>query len=182
MTEEPAHGPGWRGAWRRRWAGRRRIGTSGAVCVTSGEAWRPILRALPIVVGLIVLVDTVNVLSALHDASRRGEGLAAWEPITWEATSGIAELVACPIIYAALLVAVPLRDRWRRTLSVHAAATVAFSAMHVLLMMTLRIGIYRVAGYHYHVEAGLRSTSIARTCSPTWCLPACSICSVIAGL
>ena len=154
MANETAAGPAWRGAWRRCWAERHRTGTSGAEAGTGGDAWRPFLRALPIIVGLIVLIDTVNVLSALHDAARRGEALAAWEPITWEATSGIVELVACPILYAALLAARPGRDQWRRTLPVHAVASLAFSAVHVALMMALRIGIYGAAGYRYHVEPG----------------------------
>ncbi len=93
-------------------------------------------------------------LSVLHDAARRGEHLAAWEPITWKATSGLAELVACPLIYVALRLAPPGRTRWARTLGVHGLATLVFSALHVGLMIALRIAVYGALGFHYRVEPG----------------------------
>ncbi|MHB8287168.1 MAG: LytTR family DNA-binding domain-containing protein [Caulobacteraceae bacterium] len=102
----------------------------------------------------MTLVDAVNVLTALHDAVRRGQALAAWEPITWEATSGVAELFACPIIYAALRLAPPGRRTWAATLPIHVGASMVFSALHVGLMMALRIAVYSAQGFRYHVEAG----------------------------
>ena len=102
----------------------------------------------------MALVDSVNVLSALHDAARRGQRLAVWEPVTWEATSGIAVLIACPIIFAALRIAPPGRRPWIATLLIHAGASLAFSALHIGLMMALRIAIYGVLGFRYAVEAG----------------------------
>ncbi len=129
--------------------------TSGVSAGTNGESvLPPFLRAYVLAAGLIALVDVVNVLSALHDAARRGEHLAAWEPITWEATSGLAELVACPLIYVALRLAPPGRTRWARAFGVHGLATLAFSALHVGMMMALRIAVYGALGFHYRIEPG----------------------------
>lgn len=152
---ERTSGPGLRAWWRGLWDERTPAVTSGTPSGTSGESpSQPFLRAYVLAAGLITLVDVVNVLSVLHDATRRGEHLAAWEPITWEATSGLAEFVACPLIYFALRLAPPGRTRWARTLGVHGLATLAFSALHVGLMMALRIAFYGALGFHYRVEAG----------------------------
>ena len=130
------------------------MGRAAAPPVTNGGGLRPLLRPFAVMAAFVALVDVVNVLSALHDAARRGESLGAWEPITWEATSGVAELIALPIIVAALRVAPPDRARWGRVLAVHVLASLAFSAVHVALMMALRIAVYGTLGFRYHVEAG----------------------------
>ena len=141
------------GVWRRRAWDRRAGGvTSGASRGTNGA--RPLLRAYAVVVALVALNDTVNVLSVLYDAARRGDHLAAWRPITWEATSGAGDLIACFIIYAALRVAPPGGRPWAITLPIHAAASLAFSAVHVSLMMGLRIAIYGALGLRYGIEPG----------------------------
>ena len=152
--DERTAGPGPRAWWRGLWGQRLPAGTSGASSGTSSGLLQPFWRAYGVAAGLITLVDVVNVLSALHDAVRRGERLAAWEPITWEATSGVAGLLACPLIYVALRLAPPARRRWGRTLLVHGVATLVFSALHVALMMALRIAIYGAQGFHYRVEPG----------------------------
>ena len=140
------------GVWRRRHWGRWTGGvTSGASRGTSGA--RPLLRAYAVVVAVVALNDTVNVLSVLHDAARRGDHLAVWRPITWEATSGVGDLIACFIIYAAMRIAPPGGRPWAITLLIHAAASLAFSAVHVTLMMGLRIAIYGALGLHYPIEA-----------------------------
>ena len=154
MSGKPAEGIGLRGWWRGFWDRRSAAGTSGEVAGPNGVPARPLRRAYLAVIGLMAVVDTVNVLSALHDAARRGQALAAWEPITWEATSGVAVLVACPIIFAALHAAPPGRRPWGATLLIHGVASLLFSALHIGLMMMLRIAIYGVLGFHYRVEAG----------------------------
>jgi DNA-binding LytR/AlgR family response regulator len=127
---------------------------SGGAGGTSGESGGAFLRAYAVVAALLALIDSVNVLTALHDAARRGEHLAAWELATWEATSGLAELVACPLIYAALRLAPPGRRSWVSVLPIHAGASLAFSALHITLMMAARIAIYGALGFHYRIEAG----------------------------
>ena len=147
-------GPPLRAWWRALWDGRSGDVTSGEASGTGGARLQPVLRAFALIAGFVALVDVVNVLTALHDAARRGQALAAWEPITWEATSGVAELIACPIIYAALRGAPTGRRPWGPTLLIHAGASLIFSALHVVLMMAMRIAIYGALGFHYHVEAG----------------------------
>ena len=122
--------------------------------MTSGGRIPPLLRVVVVVAGFVALVDAINVFTALHDAARHGETLPLWQPVTWEATSGIGELIACPIIFAAFRIAPPGRGRWRRALLTHAVASVVFSALHIALMMALREVIYRAGGLHYRVEAG----------------------------
>ena len=154
MSGKLTEGPGLRG-WRRGLGdGRSAAGTGGEAEGTDGEFNRPLLRAYVAILGLMALVDTVNVLTALHDAARRGQALAAWEPITWEATSGVAELIACPIIFAALRAAPPGRRAWGPTLLIHGGASLAFSALHIGLMMAMRVVVYGALGFHYRVEAG----------------------------
>jgi hypothetical protein len=152
--QQRSAGPGPRAWWRGLWDGRTPAVTSGPPGGTNGGSTPKFWRAYAAAAGLIAVVDTVNVLSALHDAARRGQSLAAWEPITWEATSGLAELLVCPLIYLALRWAPPASRRGWRTLLVHGAASLVFSALHVGLMMALRIAIYATQGFHYRVEAG----------------------------
>ena len=154
MSGKSAEDLGLRGWWRSFGDRRSAAGTSGGVARISGVPAHPLLRACLAVIGLMAAVDTVNVLSALHDAGRRGQALAAWEPITWEATSGVAVLVACPIIFAALHAAPPGRRPWGPTLLIHGVASLLFSALHIGLMMALRVAIYGLLGFHYTVEPG----------------------------
>lgn len=154
MASERMRTPALRAWWRSLWGEPQRSGTGGAAEGTSGGPGGAFLRAYAVVAALVALIDVVNVLSALHDAGRRGEHLAVWEPATWEATSGLAELVACPLIYAALRLAPPGRRSWAAAPPIHAGASLAFSAVHILLMMAARTAVYGALGLHYRVEAG----------------------------
>jgi DNA-binding LytR/AlgR family response regulator len=147
-NSEQAAGAGWPA----RWFGRLGAGTSGARQVTNGALPPP--RALLAIAGFVALVDAVNVLTVLHDASRHGQHLPAWEAITWEASSGIAELAVCGIIYAALQLAPLSRAGWRRCVAVHGTASLVFSAGHIGLMLALRYPVYAAAGLHYHWDRG----------------------------
>ena len=96
-----------------------------------------------------MLIDSVNVLSHLHDAADAGMAMAPWEPVTWEATSGAGMLVACWIIYAALRLAPPSRTAWTRLALVHVSSALAFSGLHIALMTGMRIAVYAARGLHY---------------------------------
>ena len=124
-------------------------GTTGFVRGTSALSRRGAVRAFLVIAVFTVAVDTINVFTALNDAAQRGFRLAPWEPICWEATSGLATLVACGLVYAALRLATPGRTRWPVLLAVHAAASLAFSALHILLMNLMRVAIYAARGLHY---------------------------------
>lgn len=98
---------------------------------------------------LVVLVGTVNVLSALHDAARRGGGLDWWEPAIWEGTSAVAILAFAWIPWLAVRIsAVPGMGRIA-SLGLHVAAALAFSLAHVATMVALRILAYAVADQSY---------------------------------
>jgi hypothetical protein len=123
--------------------------------VTNRFAPSALARALLTIAALLVLVDTFNVFTAIHDAAEHGQRLPAWEPAVWESTSGVATLLTCGIIYAAVRIAPPGRTRWLKFIIVHALATLLFSAFHVLLMNAMRVGIYAAAGHHYRfAESG----------------------------
>jgi len=102
-------------------------------------------RAMPFITALIISVCTVNVFSHLDDAARHGRAMAAWEPVTWEATSALTNIIACVAIWLALRLAPPT-GRWLRFAIVHVAGSVAFSAIHVGGMWSLRAAIYALAG------------------------------------
>jgi hypothetical protein len=105
-------------------------------------------RAAPFIVAIIVSICTVNVFSHLDEAARHGRALAAWEPITWEATSAVTDLIACASIWLALRLAPPT-GRWLRFGLIHAAGSVVFSAIHVGGMWALRAAVYALAGSRY---------------------------------
>jgi DNA-binding LytR/AlgR family response regulator len=121
--------------------------TSGGPDGTSGQT-PTVWRAMPFIAALIISVCTVNVFTHLDDAARHGHAMAAWEPITWEATSALTNIIACAAIWLALRLAPPT-GRWLRFALIHAVGSVAFSAIHVGGMWALRAAIYALAGSRY---------------------------------
>ena len=106
-------------------------------------------RAVLAVAMFGALVDTLNVFTAIHDAAEHGQLLPLWKPATWESTSLIAMLLACGIVYRAIVAAPPGRTGWPKFITVHAAGTLGFSTVHILLMNAMRVGLYAAAGHHY---------------------------------
>ena len=106
-------------------------------------------RAYLTIAAFLAVVDTFNIFTAIHDAAEHGARLPAWEPATWEYTSGVATLLTCGIAFGALRIAPPGRTPWPKFLSVHLIASLAFSALHVLLMNAMRVAIYAALGRHY---------------------------------
>lgn len=127
---------------------RRRV-TSGVLEGMSGERRRLLLGVSAAIVAIILLVDTVNVFSVLHDVAKMGRTLPAWEPITWEYSSGIAELPACLIPFIAAQLIPLCRRRWFVALPLHLGASLVFSVLHVGGMMLLRSAIYLAVGMRY---------------------------------
>jgi hypothetical protein len=107
------------------------------------------------VAALVAVVDTVNVFTTIHDAAERGETLPFWMPAVWEYTSAVATLLCCPVIYAAVRFAPPNAKRWPAFVVAHVAASLIFSALHIVLMNAMRVAIYAALGRHYPFgEAG----------------------------
>jgi len=119
-------------------------GTNGRTKSGAPNTW----RAMPVIAALIISVCTVNIFTHLDDAARHGRVLAVWEPITWEASSALMNVIACAAIWLALRLAPPT-GRWLRFGLIHAVGSVAFCAIHVGGMWSLRAAVYALAGSRY---------------------------------
>lgn len=126
--------------------------TSGAFGGISGWERRAFLRTLLAIAALLVLVDSVNVLSVLHDRADLGRPVALWKPMVWEYTSGLCALAFSPIAFLAVRFSPPDRGRWPRFILVHLLASLVYSALHVGGMFGLRALIYAGVGSHYGGE------------------------------
>lgn len=90
-----------------------------------------------------------NSVVVLMDAGRHGQGLSAWEPVIWEASSAIVTLALLPAVFA-LCRHWPLHfDTWRQRLPIYLAASVLWSLLHVVGMVLLRKLAYAAVGGHY---------------------------------
>ena len=108
-------------------------------------------RALAI--GLWVVWLCLNVLlnatTVTSDFARLGIPIAAWEPWVWEGSSNLVLGLLIPLVLW-LDRRVPLTaGRWRRSLAIHAAATIPFSLIHVAAMVGIRKLVYGAAGRSY---------------------------------
>jgi hypothetical protein len=90
------------------------------------------------------------------DLGRRGAPPPFWEPATWEWSSHLVVLALLPAILAVER-RFPLRLLllWRN-LPWHLLATVAFSLLHILAMVTLRKIVYFAQGLAYDFQFGPR--------------------------
>jgi len=142
--------PGPRAGRRRsgyRW---RRGGTNGDAARTSGgRAWA-LARAYLAIAVFFLMIDGVNVLSALDEAARAGRVLPAWKPFGAEFSSWIGGLLACGVVYLAMRLATPGRAGWLRVALVHAPGSLVYSALHQGVMTGLRILIFAAHGASYH--------------------------------
>ncbi len=99
-----------------------------------------------VVFGLGAIANSVVVLM---DAGRHGQGLPAWEPVIWEASSAIVTLALLPAVFA-LCRRWPLHfDTWLRRLPIYLLASVLWSLLHVAGMVLLRKLAYATVGGHY---------------------------------
>jgi DNA-binding LytR/AlgR family response regulator len=93
-----------------------------------------------------VLTCTVNALSTAHDLARLGRAMPFWQPVLWEATSGVVVVALAPLIRRAFIRAKRFSGRPALLLAVHAGAALAFSALHILGMILLRKLAYAITG------------------------------------
>ena len=117
------------------------------------QRFRPWRRGAEIGFWLIVVVLNCsgNAITTWMDANRHGDpGMHAWEPWVWEFSSGLVWLVLLVPLVAWLSGRLPLHmDNWRRRLPWYLLASLPLSAMHVLLMVGLRVLAYRALGHGY---------------------------------
>ncbi|MEI9996479.1 MAG: LytTR family DNA-binding domain-containing protein [Rhizomicrobium sp.] len=123
----------------------QRLGTNGARSGTSGSGWRTFLYAAAPIGVLVALINTLNIITTLHNAPRYG--LLA--PVVWEGSSWISLMAFLWIPWTAFRLA-PLTERpyWRAAL-VHPAGAVLFALAHVLGFIALRKLAYAAAGQSY---------------------------------
>ncbi len=100
-------------------------------------------------VTLTTLITVFNGLVAEIDHAR----VARWEPWVWECSSSIVILALLPMVIA-LERRWPFRfDTWQRNLPRHLLATIPFSLVHVVGMVTLRKLVYASVGLRYEFGA-----------------------------
>ncbi len=110
--------------------------------------WRPTTRWL--VWAAILLASAVaNAFVEVMDASRRGEALALWQPMTWELSSAGMILLTLPLLWWGCQRWPLHADTWTRRLPLYLLASVAWSLLHVVGMMALRHLAYASLGEHY---------------------------------
>jgi hypothetical protein len=105
--------------------------------------------AYAIIAVATMAIGSVNVMSALDQFDWAGRPVDWWEPVVWEASSGIVLLALAwgPMLAIRCFPLSP--GRRLRDLAVHMALSLPFSLAHVALMVTLRQAAYVVAGEIY---------------------------------
>jgi len=113
--------------------------------------WR---RPFEIMVWTLVfgLSAAANTVVTLVDAGKYGEVLATWKPVTWEASSAISSLLLLPGLLW-ICERWPLHaDTWRHRLPGYVGLSVAWSVLHSVGMVLLRMPVYSLMGdsYEFH--------------------------------
>lgn len=125
----------------------QRAGTNRGAGVTNGGAgrlpgWLPYLA---IALGTAATC-LVNAFSTLHDLARFGRAVPLWQPLLWEASSGVVILALAPLVGRLVLTSLAQASRPWLVVALHAGAVLAFSALHIGGMVLLRKLGYRAAG------------------------------------
>jgi LytTr DNA-binding domain len=98
---------------------------------------------------LFLLEATANSVTAAMALRREHVPFTAWEPPVWEFSSCLTLLALVPMVLA-VEHRYPFRfGLWRRSLAMHALATVPFSLLHVTVMVLMRKLVYGLAGRQY---------------------------------
>lgn len=105
---------------------------------------------------LLILFDAIaDTLTVLIELRRLDEargldlGFATWEPVLWEFSSALVVLLLVPAVVAFSRRHPPDLARPGRTAWVYGAASLAWSAIHVAGMVSIRMAIYAAAGSSY---------------------------------
>ncbi|SDQ30410.1 LytTR family DNA-binding domain-containing protein [Pseudoxanthomonas sp. CF125] len=91
-----------------------------------------------------------NSLTTLMEIRRHPSDTLSWEPMVWEASSGLVWLLALLPAIAWFTRRFPLHwDNWRQRMPWYLLASVAVSLLHVAGMVALRMLVYRWQGMQY---------------------------------
>ena len=112
------------------------------------QPWRPWIE-YGFWIGLF-LVDAIgNSITVSMDVRRVHLRVGGWEPMVWEVSSTLVSLLLVPAVVA-FTRARPIEFAcWRRRLAEYVAASVVWSALHVVAMVALRKAAYAIAGAEY---------------------------------
>jgi hypothetical protein len=124
----------------------QRLGLSGLFFGTDGAQRRTFIFAYAVAALFVTAINTLNVMSILHDMPR----LNPLEPLIWEGSSWLTLLAFFWIIWLAWRLA-PFNVRPRALLLIHVPAALLFASAHVGGFIALRIFAYWVLGGHYNV-------------------------------
>ncbi|XUM21291.1 LytTR family DNA-binding domain-containing protein [Bradyrhizobium oligotrophicum S58] len=121
-----------------------------------GSMLRPNDRTFyAIMAGLSLGIGVVNALSAAHDAVRRGAAYNLEKQLLWEMTSIVVIILLAPLL-AATVRSIRLDSAtMARHIALAIAAVVAFSALHMIGMVTLRKLLMWTAGGAYDFQLSL---------------------------
>lgn len=98
---------------------------------------------------LFLVEATANSVTESMALRREHVPFVAWEPPAWEFSSCLTLLALVPVVLAVER-RFPFRfEVWRRSLAIHALATLPFSLVHVTAMVLMRKLVYALAGLHY---------------------------------
>lgn len=124
----------------------QRVGLSGVFFGTDGSHRRAFVYAYAVAALFVTAINTLNVMSVLHDVPR----LNPLEPLIWEGSSWLTLLAFFWIVWLAWRLApLNVRPRWR--LLIHIPAALIFASAHVGGFIVLRIFAYWALGGHYQV-------------------------------
>jgi hypothetical protein len=99
--------------------------------------------------GFFVAQAAANTLTVWMDVARAGLRFERWEVATWEFSSNLVWLALVPLVLAMRRRVPPAWQGWPRRLAMHLLASLAVSALHVLLMVLLRKAVYLAQGGDY---------------------------------
>lgn len=114
------------------------------------------LLFLAVTAAILVVVLTFNALNVSDDWARTGHRLELWEPMIWEGSSGVVLFAMSPLILALTRRAWPLSRPRLPKLTVHLAAAIGVSFVHVVSIGVIRWAIYAAVQRRYEALGPLR--------------------------
>lgn len=111
------------------------------------------LPVVAFVAALLTASAVVNALTVISNRAHLGDFVAPWQPFCWEFSSHAMIGALIPVLVWFYRRVPVTRRSWSRTLPLHAAATVPYSAAHVAGMVALRKLVYAALGQRYEFGA-----------------------------
>jgi len=122
-------------------------GTGGGISGMNGSRF----PAIPMIAAITVAVVLVNAFSSAHDGARLGGPYDLGPPLFFEATSGLVMIALLPLVRRAVAWLAGPRQWWQRIVGAVGLA-IAFSGLHILGMVALRITGAALAGGGYQFD------------------------------